>query len=163
MLLDQEVLALQHQELAACQQASQQVPQQVPQHQPPKSKKGVPKALPFSRFSDPIVNALGKADSETSPPQQGGSRGQGVGPALTSAGLNDNNESLNQTRGSSNNFSPVFGGTDHAGKKLTHPADLLFLQSVESRKFIDDVMGRVFAERFQYQEEIAARKRASRN
>ena len=88
---------------------------------------------------------------------------QAGGPVLTSAGLNDNNESLNQTRGSSNNFSPVFGGTYHAGKKLTHPADLLFLQrvasvqqSLEGRGLINDMMSRMVAERFQYQEEIAA-------
>ena len=70
----------------------QQGQQQVPQ----------PKTGPRckTRF-DPVVRALECAETETSPSKDGGSGVQGGGPALISSGLNDNNESLNQTRGSS--------------------------------------------------------------
>ena len=110
MLTEQEVLAMQLQEQVARQQAllhaqqqqqgqqqtplqaPQQVSQQVPQIQP---KKGTQRVTRF----DPVVRALENAESETSPPKDGGSGVQGGGPVITSSGLNENNESLNQTRG----------------------------------------------------------------
>ena len=117
-----------------------------------------------TRF-DPIVRALDGAEAETSPPKDGESGAQGGGPAITSSDLNDNNESLNQTRGSS-----ILGqgGVDHAGKKHMHPADLLHVKRIASvqqhpdgRVLLDDMVSQIVAERLQFQEQIAARERVN--
>ena len=62
----------------------------------------------------------------------------------------------------------VKGGTDHAGKKLTDPADLLLFQRIanvqqlpDGRVLIEDMMSWIVAERFQFQEQIATRERAN--
>ena len=119
-----------------------------------------------TRF-DPVVRALEAAETETSPPQDGGSGVQGGGPALISSGLNDNNESLNQTRGSFI-FDLGQGGTDHAGKKQTHPADLLTVKRIasvqqhpEGRVLLNDMVSQIVAERLDFQEQLAARERAN--
>ena len=71
--------------------------------------------------------SLDVAETETSLPKVGESGTQGGGPVITSSDLGDNNEYLIQTRGSS-----ILGqgGTDHAGKKQTLPADLLQIKGV---------------------------------
>ena len=116
-----------------------------------------------TRF-DPVVRALEHAEAETSSPLEGESGAQG-GPALTSSDLNDNNESLNQARGSLG-FDLGQGGTDNAGKKQTHPADLLHFkrisnvqQTPDGRVLLDDIVSRLVAERLQFQEQMAARER----
>ena len=118
-----------------------------------------------TRF-DPVVRALEHAEAETSPPKDGESGVQG-GPAITSSDLNYNNESLNQARGSLG-FDLDQGGTDHAGKKQTHPADLLHFkrianvqQTPDGRVLLDDMVSQMVAERLQFQEQIAARERAN--
>ena len=87
-LKDQEVLAQYRQEQSARQQA-----QQMP---PPKPQEGAAKNPHVTTFSDPIVAALNRAESKTLPPLEGGAGVQLGGP-VASAGLNDNNGSLNQT------------------------------------------------------------------
>ena len=71
--------------------------------------------------------SLDVAEAETSLSKDGESGAQGGGPAITSSVLGDNNEYLIQTRGSS-----ILGqgGTNHAGKKQTLPADLLQIKGV---------------------------------
>ena len=71
---------------------------------------------------------------------------QGGGPVITSSGLNDNNESLNQTRGSSFDFG--LGGTDHAGKNLTHPADLLTLRRIANQQELREMQRKAQREGF---------------
>ena len=104
------------------------------------------------------------ADTETSPPKDGESGAQGGGPAVNSSDLNDNNESLNQARGSSLNL----GGVDHAGKRQMHPSDLLNVKRIASvsqhedgRILLGDMVNQICAERLQFQELTAARERAN--
>ena len=111
------------------------------------------------------MRALTFAEAEASPPTDGESGAQGGGPALTSSDLNDNNESLNQSQGSSNLGQ---GGVDHAGKKHMHPADLLHVKRIASvqqhpdgRVLLNDMVSQIVAEHLDFQEQIAARERAN--
>ena len=133
---------------------SQGQTQPQPQKQPRKKTRFAP---------DVVVRALDFAETETSPPKAWESGAQG-GPANKSSDLNDNNESLNQARGSSLNL----GGVDHAGKKQMHPSDLLNVKRIASvsqhedgRLLLGDMVNQIVAERLQFQELTAARERAN--